>query len=86
MPRSRPETPPAARRRFTRREWLLLAFGLLVWAAIATGAAWFVHALSTRHDDCAKPCDTPSTASHGTARIRDRLGQLGGNDCGCGRE
>ena len=51
-------TPPAAR--LSRKEWSLVALGLLTWLAIAATGIWFVRQVTQDRAACAPAADAPT--------------------------
>ena len=44
----------------SRKEWTLLAAGLLTWALLAWGGVWLFHQLTRKPEACAGEVDAPT--------------------------
>ena len=46
--------------RLSRKEWMLIAAGLVAWALIGWGGVWLVHQLTRKPERCAGAADAPT--------------------------
>ena len=46
--------------RLSRKEWALVALGVLAWIAIGIAGTWFVHQVTRPRGDCGTPSDAPT--------------------------
>ena len=56
----------AVSRRFSPREWALIALGSVAWIAIGIAGAWFVHQLTLEKQACAAAADAPTHQAKGS--------------------
>ena len=63
-----------ADRRLSRREWALVALGLVAWLAIGAGGAWFAHQVTQPRQACAAPADAPTHQAKGGSSAGPRNG------------
>lgn len=50
----------------SRREWVLVATGLLAWILLAWGGVWLVHQLTRSPENCAGTSEAPTRQVKGT--------------------
>lgn len=50
----------------SRREWTLVAFGVLAWVAIIAGGVWFVHQMTRSKAACGTQLEARSTQQRST--------------------
>lgn len=55
---------PAAR--LSRKEWALVAAGLLAWILLAWGGVWLVRQLTRQPESCASAADAPTRQAKGS--------------------
>lgn len=54
------------RARLSRREWTLVAFGVLAWVAIIAGGVWFVHQMTRSKAACGTQLEARSAQQRST--------------------
>ena len=59
-----PATRPS---RLTRKEWTLVALGLGVWVALASGGVWFVHQMTRSKASCGGQIEARTAMPQGQA-------------------
>lgn len=52
--------------RLSRKDWTLVALGLVTWIAIAAGGIWFVRQVTQHREACSAPADAPTRQVKGS--------------------